>query len=119
MDLDPTAEEEKRQIESHNVDLVEAALFSASAGAVDIDVHVPTGGVTIGIGSMSMMTMESIVVVGDCNDLRKRPLKSRVQDDFDAFTDVKGGKSIRISFVYHHYKHTLSARSTYGIGHLL
>lgn len=101
---------------SHNIDLDEATtLFGSSVAIVAINIDVPLGRATTRIGSMSTVATTNIAATGSHNGLRKRPPKPSIWDEFDEFTTIEGGKSVRISVVCHHCKHTISARSTSGL----
>jgi hypothetical protein len=50
---------------------------------------------------------------------RRRAPTSKVWLHFEEVTENQGGKEVRISAICLHYKHTLSAKSSSGTGHLI
>jgi hypothetical protein len=50
---------------------------------------------------------------------RRRGPTSKVWLHFEEVTQKQGGKEVRISAICLHCKHTMSAKSSYGTGHLI
>jgi hypothetical protein len=99
MDLDPTVEKEERELEDHNEVM---------------DVRHALMGVTITHGYPIEPTSMYYCLFGGGS--RKR---SEVWNDFNELTNMLNGKRVRYAARCKYCPETLSARSSYGTGHLL
>jgi hypothetical protein len=121
MGLDPVAEAAEHALEDHNEQMDEMALFGRNADAtINIDVVEPTSTMAeTMIGSSSRTSTCSGSTTRDTRT-RKRLPTSRVWAVFDEVTGVHDkGKKVIVSTICKHYKSTLTARSSSGIGQLL
>ncbi|KAJ1291630.1 hypothetical protein BS78_02G330100 [Paspalum vaginatum] len=115
MELDPTAEEEERRLEDHN-EAEDARAFtgfgSTHGDPIELD-GVPCSGTGTGTGSTS--PPEASTAAAGSSGSKKR---SAAWNDFDELTKVVNGKKVRYGAVCKYCKHHLSAKSSFGTGHL-
>jgi hypothetical protein len=116
MDLDPTAEEEERQLEDHNeaMDARQALMGVGVTHEDPIKLEDFTCSRTgTGIASTSPPSSTTASTGGGS---RKR---SKVWNNFDELTNLINGKRVKYAAQCKYGHETLSARSSSGTGHLL
>jgi hypothetical protein len=118
MDLALDAEAAEHELEDHKERLDELVLFGIGTAAGS-NANVP-----VDVDAAPVTASSSPTATGGSTARDNRPMKrlatSRVWANFEEVTGIDDkGKKVRISAICKHCKCTLSAKSSFGTGHLL